>query len=339
MDPQLLMIKNLNEVLSGLNLDARCVAAKQNRHMAFYDVSLNPGCKVRKIESSAPEIALALRSCTEPFVKILSDKGIVRLHVAIREADILHLDSIYSLDDLNNSSLLPFLLGETAEGHKLWTDMTKNPHMLVAGGTGSGKSVFLHLLIENIYRLNNCGKYDVSLWLSDPKRVEFNKYSKSVNDVRNIESIAESYEETILLLQRIEEIMENTYTLLRELGFSSVEQLPKSFKKHFVIIDEVADLMLYDRKSKRFENLIARLAQKARAAGIYLVLATQRPSVDVLTGVIKANFQARVSCKVSSKVDSRVILDRSGSENLLGRGDAIIKNHDNDYVRFQVALS
>src|SRR3954467_10993285 len=106
MDQQSLMIKNLNEVFSGLNLDARCVAAKQNRHMAFYDVSLNPGCKVRKIESSAPEIALALRSCTEPFVKIISEKGIVRLHVATREADVLNLSEIYNSDDINNDNSL-----------------------------------------------------------------------------------------------------------------------------------------------------------------------------------------------------------------------------------------
>lgn len=335
---ELRMINTLNQVLVGLDLDAQCILAKQNKHMAFYDLTLNPGCKVRRIESSAPEIALALRSRTEPIIKIIPEKGIVRLHVVTKEADFLYFDDIYNQENIPDNYLIPFLLGESDEGKKLWTDMSKNPHMLVAGGTGSGKSVFLHLLISNVKKLNDSGNYDIALYLSDPKRVEFNKYKNHESEY-NIQCTSDTYENTILMLYNIEETMNSIYEYFCEIGISTVEEAPKNFKKHIVIIDEVSDLMIYDRKSKRFETIVSRLAQKARAAGIYLILSTQRPSTDVLTGVIKANFPARLTCKVSSKIDSRVIMDRSGGENLLGRGDAILKNYDNDYIRFQVALS
>ncbi len=330
-------IDNLNSIFSGLKLDARCVGYEENKHMAFYDIKLNPGCRVRKIESLAPEIALCLRSHTEPIVKTILDKGIVRLHVTIKDSKILDFHSVYCIDDKPKDAFLPFLLGETDEGKLLWTDMSKNPHMLVAGGTGSGKSVFLHLLISNIQKLiqNND---NINLYLSDPKRVEFDRYQNR-KEMFGIESICNSYDETINMLRLIETKMENRYRAMCQMKISKIEEAPESFSKIFVIIDEVSDLMMMDKKHKTFEILISRLAQKARAAGIYLVLATQRPSVDVLTGTIKANFPARVSCKVSSKIDSKVILDRSGGEALLGKGDSIIKNSDNDYVRFQAAYS
>ena len=124
---------------------------------------------------------------------------------------------------------------------------------------------------------------------------------------------------------------------MSEMGIQSIEQQPNIFDKIMVVIDEAADLILYN-KTKDFEQLVVRLAQKARAAGIYLVLATQRPSVDVLTGLIKSNFPARVSCKVSTKIDSRVVLDQHGAENLAGRGDAIIKQPSSNATRFQVAF-
>lgn len=328
--------ESLNKVFSGLNLDARCVSAYQNRHTAIYDVVLSPGCKVRKIENSAPEIALALKSKTEPILKSIPEKGIVRLHVATRQADILKLSDIYDETE-RPDYFLPFLLGETDEGNKLWTDFAKNPHLLVAGSTGSGKSVFLHLLIENVYRLNKSDDYDINLWLSDPKMVEFNRYKDNETEY-NITSSTDTYEGTILMLQELEEIMEDTYKRLYEMKLNSIEQCSKYFKKHVVIIDECADLIMYDKKTKRFETLVCKLAQRCRAAGISIVLATQRPSVDVLTGLIKANFPARLACKVSSKTDSRVILDRNGAESLLGCGDAILNNYNSNFTRFQIAM-
>jgi len=151
--------------------------------------------------------------------------------------------------------------------------------------------------------------------------------------------IATSYDETILMLEGLVSQMEVRYNNLLRLGLQSIEQMRSPFDKIIVIIDEVADLILSDGRSHRFEELVVKLAQKSRAAGIYLVLATQRPSVDVLTGLIKANFEARLSCRVSSRVDSGVILDHAGAEHLCGRGDAIFKNRNHNSVRLQIAFT
>lgn len=330
-----IMRQNLNRILVGLSLDANCVAVQQNRHTAIYDIRLNPGCKVRKIESSAPEIALGLRSKTEPILRSIPQMGIVRLHVANKNADILKFDDIYNEQECPDN-LLPILLGETDEGNKLWTDFSKNPHTIIAGSTGSGKSVFLHLLIENIKRLNNLG-HDIDLWLSDPKRVEFNKYKDDKVEY-NISSIVDTYDDTISMLKDLEGVMEDTYTRLYDMKLNSAQLGPKHLKKRVVIIDECADLMMQDKKSKKFESSLCSIASKCRAANIYICIATQRPSADILSGIIKANFPARIAFKTSSKTDSRVILDANGAESLLGNGDGLIYNYDNNFTRFQAAM-
>jgi S-DNA-T family DNA segregation ATPase FtsK/SpoIIIE len=140
------------------------------------------------------------------------------------------------------------------------------------------------------------------------------------------------------LLEHLNNMMDSRYEYMAERGIQSVEERPDLFDNILLIIDEAADLVLYE-KGKAFDSLVAKLAQKARAAGIYMVFATQRPSVDVFTGVIKANFPARLSCKVTSKVDSKVILDQQGAEALIGRGDAILNNSAFDMTRLQVAYS
>lgn len=326
------LINNLNGILQGLKLDAECKQARQHRHFAFYDLSLGNKCRLSQIENRAKEIALSLRSKNDPFFKILREQGLVRLQVVVEEPKPLPLLDI--LPDFHGSGSLPFLLGETDEGELLSTDMAQNPHLLIAGSTGTGKSVLLHNLIANAVYTSQTKK--IKLFLVDPKGVEFSAYaipemSSLINQITN------EYAPTLEMLEYLIERMEQRYEMLKKLGLQSVEQAPELFPSIMVIIDEVSDLIFKDDSKKKFEGYIVRLAQKCRAAGIYLVLATQHPSVKVLTGLIKANFEARLACKVNSRTDSQVILDYVGAQNLVGRGDAIIKNRAHDLVRFQVA--
>lgn len=326
------VIDQLNSALADFKIAGSCVGYKQHRHLAFYDVSLDSGATVRRIETRTREIALRLKTQTAPIVQVLPKSGVVRLRVALREAEPLPFHDIYDVADAPADYQLPVLLGESDEGVRLWVDLARHPHTLVAGATGSGKSVFLSTLIANMAALNASGKKKVLLFLADPKRVEFNRFAKGLGKL--VGHTAYDYHSTISMLEYVHGIMESRYSVMSALNATSVEQV-KGFDPIVVMIDEVADLMVQDKKAGVFQNLVVKLAQKCRAAGIYLVMATQRPSTDVLTGLIKANFPARISFKVGQRVDSQVILDSPGAEALLGRGDAILQSPIFDRVRFQ----
>ena len=327
------MVIACDEVLNGLKLKAKCVNAEQHRNLSFYDLKLEMGCRVRRIEMFSREIALGLKSKTSPIITIIPEKGIVRLQVAADTSETLFFEDSYDESEMIDG-LLPIFLGEDGEGKKLWVDFSKHPHTLVAGGTGSGKSTLLHTIIANVLKQNSAW-----LYLVDPKGgMEFGLYRDHVT------FLAVNYEETIFMLEQLYEDMERRTKFLSSIDVSGIEEEPAVLNKILVVIDEVADLIMYDndksnKQKGRFERLIIMLAQKSRAVGIYIVLATQRPSVDILKGTIKANFPARIACRVSSATDSKVILDRNGAESLLGRGDAILINNDNDCVRFQAAYT
>jgi len=325
------MIDSLNEIFKAFKIRAKCVGANTHRHFAYYDVELDPGTRISRIQRYANELAIAMRANSAIIVKPIPSQGIVRLQTTLRNADIVSFDELYDMYTSPSNQTLPFLLGETDEGELLFMDMAKNPHLLVAGSTGSGKSVFLHTLINNAFRHSN-----MKVYLVDTKRVEFSTYANMQSST--IAHVSNTYQEAMNVLEHLNCIMDHRYEYMAGRGIQSVEEAPDLFDNILLIIDEAADLMLYE-KGKAFENLVAKLAQKARAAGIYMVFATQRPSVDVFTGLIKANFPARLSCKVTSKVDSKVILDRQGAENLIGRGDAILNNSAFDMTRLQVAYS
>jgi S-DNA-T family DNA segregation ATPase FtsK/SpoIIIE len=329
----------MNRILAQLKMRGRCVRADFYRHLAFYDIKLEPGASVRKFETKAREIALGLQCKTVPIVKTIPELGIVRLHVATRDADPVPLWELYSNESVPGTEdmLLPLLLGENDQGDKMWVDMARNPHLLVAGSTGSGKTVLLHNIINNAAILDALGIRPMEVYLVDPKGVEFPVYE----DLRFVMTVTQEYDHTLAIMEDLLVEMESRYKTLRERGRRSVEQAPLLFPSILLIIDEVAELMLQDKgKGKgRFHDMIVKLAQKARAVGIYLVLATQRPSTDVLTGLIKANCPGRIACKTASQQDSRVILDMNGAESLLGRGDAVLCNMDYNRIRFQVAFA
>ena len=226
--------------------------------------------------------------------------------------------------------LLPVYIGSSVNGKDIIFDLAKNPHTLVAGTTGSGKSVLLHTIIGN-----TLSYYDVDTYIIDPKNIEFSSYK----GMKNVQ-VYNTFDQAVQCLHTLHEIMETRYRIILErklpVNFFLSEQ--KEYPKIVLIIDEFADLIMQDN-GKTLHKLVCRLANKSRAAGIFCILATQRPSVSVINGEIKANFSARISFKVSSQVDSRVILDASGADHLSGNGDAIIRNYKYNYQRFQAASS
>lgn len=332
--------ENLNTILAGLKLDANCSAVNLHRHFAQFDITLGTRTRIQQIRRCTGEIALKLGTRNNPIIKELYKDGIVRLQAVLDDFAILPFFDLYDRYlESKPEGLVPLLLGELDTGKLLTLDMAQNPHLILAGATGMGKSVLLHTIIANIAMMSKIKtKQDVFVYLVDPKRVEFAQYD--CLEFQSAIQVVNDYESTIEMLDELLDLMEERYKLLRHCGKTSIEQIPSVMDKYIIIIDEVNDLMLQDDKEKRFENKLTRLAQKSRAAGIYIILATQRPSVKVLTGDIKANFPARISCKTASRVDCQVVLDApAGSELLAGRGDAIINNYNHDFERFQVAYT
>lgn len=325
----------MNEVLSGLGIKGTCVRAEVHRHLAFFDIKLQPNA-LSKLKKSAEEIALHLKTKTVPIMRLIPKEGVVRLQVALDDASPVKLMDLYRGQTVPNM-VFPFLLGENDEGNRLWMDFNHNPHLLVAGGTGSGKSTLLHTLIANAMYIHALRYRNVWVYLADPKRVEFTEYADpSVRDV--VKQVASSHEEVYDMLHSLYDLMERRYEQMNKLKMRSVEEDPTKFPLVLCIVDEVADLFMQDKKGA-LQDLVVKIAQKGRAAGIFLTLSTQRPSVDVITGLIKANFPGRLACKTASRKDSEVILDRPGAESLLGRGDAVLQNMKHESVRFQVAYT
>jgi S-DNA-T family DNA segregation ATPase FtsK/SpoIIIE len=215
------------------------------------------------------------------------------------------------------------LLGQTSSHTNIWMDLSDNPHMIVSGTTGSGKSILLHNIIANVLDANKS-----IIELVDPKNIEFYEYEKlSHRDI----NVCYSYDDALSLLNRLIVTMEKRYELMRSGR--------KGFPPVLLIIDELADLIIQDGRDKLFFKGLCKLAQKCRAANMSIILSTQRPAVSVISGAIKANFPARIACRVTNKTDSRVILDCGGAEKLIGKGDALLKDSYRQLERFQIAYT
>lgn len=311
--------EQLNYIINSFNIKAECVDFSKINNYCYFDLALKPKGKVKDIQKYSDEISLHLRASSKPNIKILHEKGLVRLEFVSKRQDKLNFYD-YLLDQFTPNYNLPCLLGETIDSKPVWMDISKNPHMLIAGTTGSGKTVLLHTIIANCLFNFKC-----KLFLIDPKKIEFSEYENKIPVLYN-------YSDTINLFDKLIEIMNYRYDLLKS------GNVPMSFLEPIVvIIDEFADLIMQDSDNKFYNNL-CNLAQKCRAANIYLIISTQRPSANIINGNIKANFPARISCKVSSNIDSKIILDSAGAEDLLGSGDALIKDHLRSFDRFQVAF-
>lgn len=317
------LIQQFNEIIKSFNIKATCVAYKQVGNYFYYDLKLNANARVKDIQKYGDEISLALKTPCKPLIKVLHNEGVVRFEFITHQKNILKLFDYFSNKDINKGEI-NCLLGQTVDGQKMWMDLAQNPHMIVSGTTGSGKSTLLHNIIANLLNYN-----DVDLYLIDPKKIEFVEYKNRMPNV----TVHNSYEDTITMLSSAIDLMEFRYELMRVNNTGA-----SLFKPVVIIIDEFADLIMQD-KNDVFYKVLCQLAQKCRAAKIHIILATQRPSVNIINGNIKANFPARISCRVASHVDSKVILDASGAENLLGGGDALVRDNFRFLERFQIAYT
>jgi len=315
-------IQNFNNILKSFKIKAACVNFKKEDNYFFYDVKLNSSAKVKDIKKYSDEISLALKTPGKPSIKVLHNQGVVRLEFISPRRSRLNLFDYFTNKNIPEGEL-PCLLGQAVDGQKIWMDLAQNPHMIVSGTTGSGKSVLLHNIIANLFNYT-----DAKLFLLDPKNIEFIEYHKNI---KNNLQVGFSYNEAIDILDYLLDTMELRYEILRD---NKADDMPFIV----LIIDEFADLIMQDLDNQFYDKL-CKLAQKCRAAKIHIILSTQRPSANVINGTIKANFPARLACRVSSHVDSKVILDAVGAENLLGNGDALIRDNFRFMERFQVAFT
>jgi S-DNA-T family DNA segregation ATPase FtsK/SpoIIIE len=309
--------------------------------ITLYELVPASGVKISRIVSLADDLALALAAKGIRIMAPIPGKSAVGVEIPNRNPSVVSLRSVLNSSKFRESkAALPVALGKGISGEVVMDDLSKMPHLLIAGATGSGKSVGINTLMASL--LFSLHPSDVKFVIIDPKKIELTQYAKLKHhylavspDIRK--EIITTPEDSVSVLKSVELEMEQRYDRLASAGVRSIQDYNDRLKsgrlRHsesvvnrkipflIVVIDELADLML--TAAREVEEPIARLAQLARAVGIHLVLATQRPSVDVITGVIKANFPARIAYQVSSKIDSRTILDMNGADTLLGSGDML----------------
>lgn len=288
-----------------------------------FEFKPSAGIKVNQVLALSDDLALALSAKRIRIIAPIPGKPAIGIEIPNRKPQIVYLSEIISSAEYADSKWhLPFALGKTTSGVPVVTDLTRMPHLLIAGATGSGKSVCINAIITSLlYRLP---PDRLRFLFIDPKRLELPVYDGIPHLERPV--VIKSKQAEKLLIGAVGE-MEERYGILAKAGVRSIEAYNDKMPDHplpyiVIVVDELADLMM-SAESNRIETTIARLAQMARAVGIHLILATQRPSVDVITGVIKANFSSRIAFQVASKIDSRTIIDANGAEKLLGKGDML----------------
>ncbi|KAF0216996.1 MAG: DNA segregation ATPase FtsK/SpoIIIE S-DNA-T [Geobacteraceae bacterium] len=353
----------LEKKLKDFGVDGEVVEICPGPVVTMYEFAPGPGIKVSRIAGLSDDLSMALQALSIRIVAPIPGKGVVGIELPNRDRETVYLKEIFGSEEFHSGKMkLPLALGKDIAGAPLVTDLSRMPHLLVAGATGSGKSVSINTMILSF--LYTATPRDVRIIMVDPKMLELSVYEgiphlllpvvtnpkkaslamkwaveemgrryrlMADKGVRNIDSynkclereekeLASSRAKETVVVEEIEDLQEDEAAIQEFLN--KEEALEHGHLPYIVVIvDELADLMMV--AGREIEESIARLAQMARAAGIHLILATQRPSVDVITGLIKANFPARISFQVSSKIDSRTILDCNGAESLLGAGDML----------------
>ena len=317
--------KSLLESLQHFGVDARMIGMVSGPHVSRYEFQLAPGTKVSKVAALKDDLAYALASTDIRILAPIPGKKAVGVEVPNKKRRLVRLGDIYEGKPKGSSPLVAWL-GKDVSGHACWTDIALMPHILVAGTTGSGKSGCINAILSSI--LLHASPNECRLVLVDPKRVELNHYENLPHLLTPV--VTNPRLASNVLTNLIGE-MESRYQVMGEARARNLAELNKTRRKEgdpplphiLCVIDELADLMMV--APAEVEDSIIRLAQKSRAVGIHLVLATQRPSTDVITGTIKVNIPARIAFAVASQVDSRVILDQGGAETLLGQGDMLFR--------------
>lgn len=330
----------LESKLSEFDVKAKVINVNVGPIITQYELEPAAGVKVNKINSLSGDLALAIKAQSIRVAPV-SERGVVSIEVPNKQRNIIYLkDILLSQEFQKAKSKLTFALGKDVSGNPTVTDLAAMPHLLIAGTTGSGKSVCINSLICSY--LFNTTPEEVRFVMIDPKRIELRRYEGIPHLIQKVVS---GPEEAMTVLNWCVTEMERRYELLQSVHSRDLESYNKQLRDKkakqdesdekplpyiVVLIDELADLMLMS-SGKDLERNLTRLAQKARAIGIHLVLATQKPTAQVLTGLIKVNFPTKVAFQVSNKIDSRVILDMNGAETLLGKGDMLFLPADKGY--------
>jgi DNA segregation ATPase FtsK/SpoIIIE, S-DNA-T family len=334
--------KLLEKKLEDFGVHGQVVAVTPGPVITTFEYAPAAGVKINKIVNLSDDLALALRAISIRIVAPIPGKAVIGIEVPNSDRETVRFKEIVASAAFEKSkSMLTLCLGKDIVGHPVVAAMDKMPHLLIAGATGAGKSVALNTMICSI--LYKASPHEVKMIMVDPKRIELSAYDGIPHLITPV--VTDAKKATNALYWAVKE-MERRYELLSEKKARNIGQYNQKLERDsedakaaraaqaegapepqrplpyiVIIIDELADLMMV--ASRDVEVALTRLAQMARAAGIHLILATQRPSVDVLTGIIKANFPTRLTFQVSSKIDSRTIIDTNGAENLLGMGDML----------------
>ncbi|HET6569711.1 MAG TPA: DNA translocase FtsK [Rhodothermales bacterium] len=332
----------LLDKLETYNIEIADIKAIVGPTVTLYELTPAPGIKISRITSLADDIAMAMAARGIRMIAPIPGKSAIGVEIPNRHRELVRIRDLIGTTKFRDTKMeLPVAIGKTVEGEVYMEDLAKMPHLLIAGATGSGKSVGVNTLITGL--LYACHPANLKFVLIDPKKIELQQYARIIDHYGAISPITDDpiitdFTLALGVLKSCEKEMERRYDVLSKATVRGVKDYNKKIQsgqlkaedghEHLpyivVIVDELADLMM--TAGKDIEGPIARLAQMARAVGIHLVLATQRPSVDVITGLIKANFPSRMAYQVASKIDSRTILDQNGAEGLVGNGDLLYMN-------------
>jgi len=341
--------RKLEETIKTFGIKVEVVQVSTGPVITQYELTIEPGVKISKIVNLADNIALSLAAPSVRIVAPLPGKGVIGIEIPNANRQMVRLREIVESSGFKNSeSILPLALGKSILGESVVKDIAATPHLLIAGATGSGKSVCVNSIILSI--LAKLTPEEIRFIMIDPKMVELNVYNGIPHLLCPVITDAKK---AALALRWVIAEMESRYYLLEKYSARSIKSYNDIIRKKkknkeeieddlgtlpyvVVIIDEFADLMMVARKE--VEDSVSRLAAMSRAVGIHLILATQRPSVDVITGVIKANFPSRIAFQVSSKIDSRTIIDCNGADQLLGKGDMLYSDASSVPQRIQGAF-
>jgi len=312
--------KILEDTLNDFGISARVADIERGPVITRYELEPAPGVKIQRIVNLSDDIALTMKAASVRIVAPIPGKNRVGVEVPNSQSAMVFLREVLVSDEFRDyDSKLTLALGKDTAGKPIVSDLAEMPHLLIAGTTGSGKTVCVNGIITSL--LFSSSPQDVKFLMVDPKMVELAQF----NEIPHMLCpVVTDPKKVAMALAWVTQEMDERYQMLAKEGVRHIDAYNLKKQKLpyiIVVIDELADLMMTVRD--QVESAIARLAQLSRAVGIHLILATQRPSVDVITGVIKANFPSRISFKVASKVDSRTVLDMNGAEKLLGRGDLL----------------
>ena len=341
------------EVLGNFGVQIKTIRATVGPTITLYEIQPAEGVRISKIKNLEDDIALSLAALGIRIIAPIPGKGTIGIEVPNAKANIVSMESILNSKKFQETKMeLPVALGKTITNEVFMVDLAKIPHLLVAGATGQGKSVGLNAIITSL--LYKKHPNELKLVLIDPKKVEFSVYSRIANHFMAAvsdeeEPIITDVTKVVRTLNSLCVLMDSRYDLLKKAGARNIKEYNQKYINHklkltdgheympyiVVIIDEFGDLIM--TAGKEVELPIARIAQLARAVGIHMIIATQRPTTTIITGNIKANFPGRIAFKVTSAIDSKTILDRTGANQLIGRGDMLYLN-GNEPVRVQCAF-